>query len=376
MRHMIPVLLVAWMFPSAALAEPARVGPPPPELTEARKLAVQEIEAFRVEMLKLGYKGEADDCTSILKIMMDPTKGGGIGTGTDHPGEEKFAELMQKWSDFGNRLAGIFRDLIPGLEGKYREDTEILVGWFETFEHVARGVQHLNRRRKFCKLTPVTADFSGSLGGYLHGLYLKRNDGHPSTEGLGAHNEDPKLPGATTEGAAAAGGILGGGSAESVMENWLGSEYHRSPVFDANCGRVAFGGLPGGWWSCRNGSGGNGRALGNVVTYPGDGDTDIQTIFANEGPNPLARYNRSSAGTMIIINFIKGKPRKPVFHLLDADGNDVKTLEVSAHNPYSFVAESPLQPNMKYTVEAVGTDGGKFSFSFTTGGGPAWAQGR
>lgn len=372
---MTRVLALLLAFAAVLAPAAAQSKAPPNPLLDARKKAADELTKMQAEMTKLGYKGEIDDCGAILKRVLSPDASMPMGTGTPYPGDDKFAELMKSWSELGGRLAAIYHEAEGQLTGKDKDEAELLAGWFDTFEHVARGALHLNRRRKFIKVTPIMPDWSGSIGGYLHGRYLQMNRDQPSTQGLGAHNEDAKLPGHTSEGEAAGHGILGGGTAESVMDGWLGSEYHRDPVFVPGCSRIAFGGLPGGWWSCRNAGGGAGSALGNVITWPGDGDTEIPTFFANEGPNPLAPYGITSAGTMVVIDFIKGKPRKPTIKLLDPDGKPVETLEVSKHSPYSFVAKQPLQANGKYSVEVVGADGAKFTFSFTTGGG-GWGGGK
>ncbi len=365
MKRLLPV----WFAFACAAAAFAQSSPPSAALVEARKKAVEELAAVRAEMARLGYKAEADDCVSIQKKVLDPDKPmPEKGGSTPYPGDEAFAALLQTWSDLGDRLAAIYREAEGKVSEKEKEQVELLAGWFESFKEVARGTAHLNRRRKFIKITPVLCDWSGSIGGYLHGRYLVLNRNHPSTAGLGAHNEEAKLPGYTPEGAEAAHGILGGGSAESVMDGWLGSEFHRDPVFSHHCTRIHFGGYPGSMWSCRNAGGGSGRALATVLTWPGDGDTGIPTWFANEGPNPLEKYGITSAGTFVVIDFLKNKPRKPKVRLLDAEGAEVEILDVGK-NPLTFVAKNPLQANVTYTVEVSGQDGGGHKFSFTTGGG-------
>ena len=201
------------------------------------------------------------------------------------------------------------------------------------------------------------------MGGYLHGRYLKLNANHPSAQGLGAHNENNKLP--ATPQAPRYGGILGGGGA-GTPDSWLGSEYHRDPVFSRNSSRVCFGGLPpGGWWSCKNGGGGSGSVLGDVLTFPGDGDTGIPTVFGGEGPNPLAKFGMDSSGTFVVVDFLRGRIKKPTPRMLDPDGKEVEIIRIN-NAPISFVAKEPLKGESKYVVEIVGSDGGKFSFSFTT----------
>ena len=75
----------------------------------------------------------------------------------------------------------------------------------------------------------------------------------------------------------------------------------------------------------------------------------------------------SQSGTLFVIDFLRGKPKKPTVTLKDPDGNAVELLELGKA-PMSFVAKSPLKEGAKYTVDVLGIDGVKFSFSFTTGG--------
>jgi hypothetical protein len=339
-------------------------------LLEARKKALEEIAKLKGAMAQLGYKGEMDDCDSITKKILEPSKSiNDKGMGTPYPGDEKLVELMKAWGEAGDRLSAIYKDAAGQMEGEPKDEAEMFAGWFESWSHIGKGVLHLNRRRKFCKLTPVMADWSGTLGGYLHGVYMAKNRENRAAMS-DPHHEDGKLPGYTLEGAAAAGGILGGGSAEYVMDSWLGSEYHRDPVFSRNCSRVSFGGLaPNGWWSCKNGGGGSGNVLGDVITFPGDGDTDISPVFGGEGPNPLAKFGMTESGTLFVMDFLRGKPKKPTVTLKDPEGNAAELLELGKA-PMSFVAKAPLKGNTKYTVEVLGQDGTKFSFSFTTRDGP------
>lgn len=355
----------------AAASAFAQAAAPGKALQEARKKAAEELNTMKADMLKQGFKGEADDCDSILAKLLTPDKLiNEKGMSTPYPGDDKLKDLMKAWAELGDRLKAIYTEAAGQLEGAAKEECEMFAGWFVSWRDVGNGVLHLNARRKFCKLTPVMADWSGSLGGYLHGRYLAKNANEPSAQGLGAHKEDMKLPCFTLEGAAAAGGILGGGSSERCMDGWLGSAYHRDPVLSRNCSRVCFGGLsPNGWWSCRTAGGGSGQALGDVITFPGDGDTDISPVFGGEGPNPLQKFGMTDSGTLFSIEFLRGQLKKPTVKLTDADGKEAELLEIQRF-PMIFAAKSALKENTKYTVTLTGQDGAKFSFSFTTSGNP------
>ncbi|MCE9584517.1 MAG: hypothetical protein K8T20_18670 [Planctomycetes bacterium] len=361
------LLFVALASPAFAQGKPA---PPDQPLQEARKKSLEELGKLRELMAKSGYKGEVDDVDSTIKRIMEPEKAiKAAGLATAWPGDDKHEEILKAWSEAGDKLAAIFTEAAGKLDGALKEEAEILSGWFTSWSHVADGIRRLNARRKFCKLTPVMEDWSGSMAGYLHGRYLQLNKNDPSTAGLGAHNENPKLPGATNDGAWAAGGILGGGPAAYCMDGWLGSAYHRDPVLSRNTSRVCFGGLaPNGWWSCRNAGGGGGQALGDIISFPGDGDTDISPTFGGEGPNPLQKFGETSSGTLFSVEFLRGKPKKPVVRLLEPDGTSVELYDIQSY-PMIMAAKKPLKPATKYTIDIAGQDGTKVVITFTTSDG-------
>ena len=68
----------------------------------------------------------------------------------------------------------------------------------------AKVIDRINLHRKAAGLEPVALDPALSKGCAAHAEYLVRNVDHPSTQGLGLHSEDPKLPGYTKEGERAA----------------------------------------------------------------------------------------------------------------------------------------------------------------------------
>lgn len=355
-------LLVVLLLASPLLAQGK--GPSKP-LGEARQKACAALAEMKLAMTKKGMKGEAEDCDAIAAELKQPSKQlSAKGAGAPYPGDEAYEEVLAAWSELGKRLAGIYEEAAPSLEGREKEEAETYAGWFATWDQVGVGIRRLNRRRRFSKLGPVTCSWAGSLGGYLHGVYLEKNAHDPSVEGLGAHNEAPGLPGATPEGAEAAGGILGAGGAEGSIDMWCGSRFHREPVLNRSVGRVSFGGLPRGWWSCREAPGGAPKQQPDVVVYPGDGDTDIPTAFFGEAPDPFPPGVRSS-GTIVYVEFFKNRPKRPKWRLLDPDGAAVEILTLDEH-PLCFVAKEALKRATKYTIEVTGQDRFKFTSTFTT----------
>jgi len=362
----LTALVLALALPVSAQQQPGL--PPSKALLEMKKGVLAELNKLKGEMAKRNARNEAMDCDNIGAKLMAPSKAmPEKGASSPFPGEKPYEEVLDLWAEAGPALAKLCKDAQAELKDKELEESKLFAGWFDTFPDIARGIKHLNRRRKFMKLPPVTEDWSGSIGGYLHGIYLKVNKDHPSVAGLGAHNEDRKLPAWTPEGEKAAGGILAwGGSAEGIMDNWINSRFHRHPVMNRDCGKVAFGGRPDGGYSCRDGGGGaTGRPGAEVITWPGDGDTEIPTSFGGELPNPFPP-GVSSAGTVVVIDFGGRQPKGPQWRLLDPDKKPVELLDLDKKSPICFCAKSALKGKTQYTVEFTTADGLKLSWSFTT----------
>jgi hypothetical protein len=333
------------------------------ELVAIRKQAVGELAKLQTAMLKKGCRPEAADAEAIVAKLMAPTEAKldkePVGV---LPSETVYEEVLKSWSEAGTSLSTIYRNGASRLQGKEREEAEFFAGWLATFPDLANGIRHLNRRRKFSKLPPVTQDWSGSIGAYYHGIYLKLN---PGVKGLAVHREEPDSPGWTPEGAKAAGAILGWtGSAEAMIDMWLNSRFHRNPVLNPACARVTLGGRPGGIYSCRSMNGASRLRAPDFIIWPGDGDTGIPTSFGGELPNPFPQ-GMTSSGTVISIASTRRLPDGLVYRLLDAEMKPVETVTLDKR-PLCFVAKSALFGGTKYTVEVRGPKDFKLTFSFTT----------
>ncbi len=118
----------------------------------------------------------------------------------------------------------------------------------------AKALALLNAYRATCGLTPAQLDATLSAACAKHAEYLKVNLGHPSTVGLGMHNEDPKLPGYTPEGAKAGKASVIATSLEPLasLTGWMDTLYHRIPLIDPRVQKVGFGAVPlaDGRWIC------------------------------------------------------------------------------------------------------------------------------
>jgi uncharacterized protein YkwD len=107
----------------------------------------------------------------------------------------------------------------------------------------AELLRRVNECRKRAGVAPVVLDDAVSRGCRLHARYVALNFNEPAVQGLGVHNEDMRLPGATPEGARAGkGGVIAiiADPIESV-EGWMATLYHRVPLLDPRLKRVGYG---------------------------------------------------------------------------------------------------------------------------------------
>src|SRR5436190_21311668 len=112
----------------------------------------------------------------------------------------------------------------------------------------AKVVERVNVHRKAAGLDPLVLDPILSKGCAAHAEYLVRNVDHPSTEGLGLHSEDAKLPGYTKEGerAGKASVIFLGLEGTAAVDGWIGSLFHRIPLLQSRLRKVGYGVAKGG----------------------------------------------------------------------------------------------------------------------------------
>lgn len=335
-------------------------------LREANRLAHTELTKLQREMELLGRDGEAKDCEIILAKCLEPDKSMHRTTGdSEWPGDEAYeTKVLDRFVEVGQKLSEAYAKVAEAivLNPELKEQYEIISGWLGGFGDVAVRMKHYNRRRAEMKMGPVSCSWAATYGGWMHGRYMRLNRSHPSTAGLGAHNENSSLPGHSSEGAAAAKGIGGSG----WFDGWIGSMYHRKPVFDPRLSRISFGGSSGSWW-CKKISAGN-RATEDLYHWPPADATNITTTFSGEHPNPLPK-GVERCGTMIVIQYRTGQPKDMTVHLLDPQGEEITdTLTFGKGRPFVFASREPLGMG-RYTVEIRGR-GTKHSFSFSTGGSP------
>ena len=249
----------------------------------------------------------------------------------------------------------------------------------------AKVIDRINLHRKAAGLEPVALDPALAKGCAAHAEYLVKNVEHPSTQGLGLHSEDPKLPGYTKEGERAGKAsviFLGLGGVDAV-EGWMGSLLHRIPLMQSRLRKVGYGSATGGpakvtvVLDALNGMGPGKDAP--VVVYPADGQKDVSTDFSPEIPDPIPESTDKKAGYPATAIFAEGALVKDVkASLKDPAGSDVpfwlSTPEKPAaadyqRNTVGIIPKAPLRPATAYTVTVAATVRGKpwlRSWTFTT----------
>ena len=106
-----------------------------------------------------------------------------------------------------------------------------------------RLLAHVNQARKDAGLTPVTLDAALSGPCQKHADYVVRNLEHPKVQGLGIHDEDSTLPGASKDGTKAGKAAVIAIISEPAdsVAGWMATLYHRIPILDPELKRVGYG---------------------------------------------------------------------------------------------------------------------------------------
>jgi uncharacterized protein YkwD len=254
-------------------------------------------------------------------------------------------------------------------------------------------LERINAFRKLVGIAPVTLAPALSLGCKRHAEYLLNNSDHPSTVGLGAHNEDPKLPGYTKEGAKAGKAAvifflqssnLDAVKPASTIDGFVDTFFHRIPLFDPDLKRVGFGFAKGKRifvvLDVLNGFG-----TDQPVIYPVDKQTEVPLVYRGlERPSPIEELKDKKdkkAGYPITVTFPRSiEVTKVTAQLKDAKGAEVPiyltTPEKSVdpglqRNTVALFAQSALTAGSTYTVTVQADLSGevwKRTWSFTTAG--------
>jgi hypothetical protein len=249
----------------------------------------------------------------------------------------------------------------------------------------AKVVERINVHRKAAGLEPVAIDPAMSKACAAHAAYLVTNVDHPSTQGLGLHAEDPKLPGYSKEGerAGKASVIFLGLEGEPAVDGWMGSLFHRIPLLQSRLRKIGYGVARGGpatvtvVLDATNGMGAGKDST--VVLYPAEDQKDVPPAFVPEIPDPIPDSISNKAGYPVTAIFAEGALIKDVkASLKDGDGNEVPVWLSSPEKPAAadyqrntvgMIPKKPLKPGTTYTATVSALVRGKAwakSWSFTT----------
>jgi uncharacterized protein YkwD len=250
----------------------------------------------------------------------------------------------------------------------------------------------VNEYRAHAGLQPVALDDKLSGPCLAHARYLVMNEGHPSLQGLSAHDEDLKLPDASKEGdAAGKASVIAIGDYDPMdgVESWMGTLYHRVPILEPKLKTIGFGCARGrrqGWVVVLNVSTGVHKLSPTQPVFcPAPDQTDVPVSFPNGGeePNPIPEGKSGRAGFPITASFPKDAPLKNAQgKLTDDQGTEIPCWFSSPEKPANpryadrqgntvcLIGKAPLTPNTKFHVHFQGRIAGKAwerKWAFTTG---------
>ncbi len=254
-------------------------------------------------------------------------------------------------------------------------------------------LEKVNAWRKLAGQAPVKLDEELSKGCLAHAEYMKANKDHPSQKGLGAHDEDPKLPGYTPEGAKAGkSSDISFSEPVASIDGLMATLFHRVPLLEPGLDRIGFGAASGddAWYvvvDVMSGVKGGKKPPGKgpqPVLFPRDKQKDVPLEFGGEMPNPIPEDRDGRAGFPVTAQFPQGIPVKEAsVGLRDAEGKLVEcwvsTPEKPAdaryqRNTVCAIPKDVLKPGATYTMSMAAKVGGKpwsAEWKFTTEGEPA-----
>jgi uncharacterized protein YkwD len=256
-----------------------------------------------------------------------------------------------------------------------------------------KALDKVNGIRTLAGLAPVVLDAQLTKGCAAHARYLALNLGQTATLGLGAHDEDMQLPGASEEGrkAGKASDIaIGDHNPLHGIDAWMATLYHRVPILEPNLKSIGYGCARArrqGWVTVMNITSGRDRSIPrpHAVFYPVPGQMDVPLHFpiGGEEPNPIPKDTTGKAGYPVTAFFPVAAPLKaPSGFLSDEAGKDVPVWFSSAEQPANpkhagnqgntvcMISKQPLRPNTTYRVVLRGQlEGQAFdkAWQFTTG---------
>jgi uncharacterized protein YkwD len=238
-------------------------------------------------------------------------------------------------------------------------------GMEEQRDVALRALARLNLHRRKAGVPDAVLDEELSRGCLAHARYLLRNEGHPSTKGLGIHDEDASLPGYTPEGQRAGKNsvIITGGAPATAVEDWMATFYHRVPLLDPELTRVGFGvvrGGPHGRVTVLDALSGRGSQGPVLFPVPGQKDVPLLLLAGETEAQALPEARDRTGGYPITAMFPPGVDVRGVeAALADGGGEEVavwvlspeRSPAVARANTVGVVPRQPLRPGTAYTVK-------------------------
>jgi hypothetical protein len=157
-------------------------------------------------------------------------------------------------------------------------------------EEAGAAIQRLNLYRGLAAVQPVDLDTYLSSGCQAHANYLAVNNVSLQSVALGAHHEDPSMPGYSYRGdqAGRSSVIYQGVTAVAAIDNWMRTFYHRLGLLDPNLHYVGFGSaLDYQVMDILSGRVAGLIAAPGQVLYPAPGMTGVPRDYKREIPHPI-----------------------------------------------------------------------------------------
>jgi uncharacterized protein YkwD len=225
-------------------------------------------------------------------------------------------------------------------------------------------LEKINAYRKTLGLNPVKGfDPLLSKGCQAHADYLVKNSNHPSTAGMGMHNEDAKLPGYTMEGERAGkNSVIASTEPLDAVDSWMATPFHRRPFLNPDLKEIGLGSALGGKFGRMTVlDAGTDVGLEKPILYPHEKQRDIPLAYQpGERPSPIPDGEDSSAGYPITVMFPANNLVKKVTAVLkDASGKEYPVWLSTPEKPTSpqlqrnsvcVIAKSPLKTGTVYMV--------------------------
>ncbi|PZR86339.1 MAG: hypothetical protein DLM67_24125 [Candidatus Nephthysia bennettiae] len=251
------------------------------------------------------------------------------------------------------------------------------------------ALDRLNSYRAALGVAPVSEDPAIAEGAEAHAYFYLFNFGQSQLRGLGIHTEDQTLPGFTGADSLLRDrhfGYQGNRGAEVInhvaipegsIQVWMDSVYHRYPLLARETAAAGYGEAGLGILSISImdlGVADPGR--GDPIVYPAPDQSDVPGYFnGQEVPDPLPQGATYPVGYPVTLQVGSGQTLAVSSgKLIGSDNQEVPsyTLQPGAsglsQSEWALLAQHPLTPGARYTVEVVGkVDGQDFSkrWSFT-----------